>query len=133
MKYIQQNPTDLWKTQTGDVAHVPDLIRQLLLEGMLVEILESVVGRIVIREVHFLLLRDENVAGLDVEMHEAHGMDVAQALGGVEQQSSQFHAAQRFPSDRVRQRTPVAVLVLDYHVVVFRPRRVVAHHVLMFA
>lgn len=71
---------------------------------------------------------------LDVHVHQRHGVDVLEAPRDLQQQVLHLQLRQVAEppvvvADDVRQRAAVAVLVLDEHVVVLGPRRVVAHHV----
>lgn len=58
------------------VAQVADLVRDLLLQ-CIVNLLESVVRRVIVESVQFFLARDEDVRGFDVEMDELHGVYVS--------------------------------------------------------
>lgn len=67
-------------------------------------------------------------------MHQRHGVDVLEAPRDLQQQVLHLQLRQVAEppvvvTDDVRQRAAVAVFVLDEHVVVLGPRRVVAHHV----
>lgn len=67
-------------------------------------------------------------------MHQRGGVDVLESSCDLQQQIFQLELrevteAPVVLSDDVRQRAAITVLVLDEHVVVLSPGRVVAHHV----
>lgn len=123
-----------WIDGAGDMSKVADLVRrQLFLDDRrLVQVLEAVVGRVVVEVRNgAAALADEDVAGLDVHVHQAFGVDVTQPLGNVLDQPTQFRYAHRLARYAVLQRAAIAVLVLNDHVVVLGPGREVPHDVLV--
>jgi len=74
------------------------------------------------------------LTGLDVHVYQRGGVDVLEAPGDLEEQVFELQLRQVAQppvvlADDVRKGATVAVLVLDEHVVVLRPGRIVSHHV----
>lgn len=73
------------------------------------------------------------LTGLNVHVHQRGGVDVLESSCDLQQQIFQLELREETEapvvlSDDVRQRAAITVLVLDEHVVVLGPGRVVAHH-----
>lgn len=112
------------------MAEIADLVSDRLVVVQLVVVLvESVVAVRLPRE----RLCDEDVARLDVHVDEPVRVDVLQSLGDVQEQNLQLRLVQESLLQQRLQTAAVAVLVLDQHVVVLRPRRVVADDVVVLA
>lgn len=61
---------------------ITDFIGDFLLDGF-VDLIETVIGRIVAQRMYLTFSRDEDVGGFNVQVDELHRMDVSEAFGDV--------------------------------------------------
>uniref|UniRef100_A0A182TKY7 Uncharacterized protein n=1 Tax=Anopheles melas TaxID=34690 RepID=A0A182TKY7_9DIPT len=126
----------------GDMPQIADLVRhQKFVLQIIVHVLEPIVrtvqwhrsrGSTVQRRARTKRrLREENVASLQIHVHQIVRVDVLEPFGNVQQQRAQFRLLQAAFLQHRLQAATIAVLVLDQHVVVLGPGRIVANDVVV--
>ena len=76
---------------------------------------------------------EENISSFQIHVNEIIRINVFQPLGNVQQQRSKFKFLQRTILEQHLQTSPVAELILNQHMIVLRPRRIVTNNIFVLS